>query len=208
MATLNGTDTQQNYFSLSAVVCTIGAGGPDPAQTTLPSPLVFDPPSPQSYDAILKIGDGAGGFNWSGLKVAQGYQDSVNLNNDAHDISLSGDFAVDGGSGLRVITIKGGSTGIKISGTIHTASGKIYVKLGDWSDQTYDISKGVDLTGLFSANGQPVYVILGHVSNVTLGTCKVDWIKSVELKCYFWFKWAVRKLMRIPVGTSGPKWLA
>lgn len=221
MSTLNGTDIQSNAVSISSGIVSFGAGGVNPQWIPiLPSPLIIDPaalfiplPSgysvnPATYDAILKVSDNTSNLTLTGVSVAQGYQDSLNLNNHASSNHIVGDFAMSGPAGLRVITIKGGSSNNVIAGVIHQAGTSETVKLGDWSDQSYDLSTNNDLSGLVMADGSPVTVAVGRATSTKLpANCKVLWVTSIELKLYWWVKWLARKITGIKVGQIGPSWL-
>lgn len=224
MSTLAGNDTQSNAVSISSGIASFGAGGPNPQWIpTLPSPLVINPaalfiplPSgyttnPASYDAILKVSDNTNDLTLASVSLAQGFEDSLNLNNHACGNHIQGDFAVSGPAGLRVITIKGGSSSNVIAGVIHQHGTSEDVKLGDWSDETYDSSTSNDLSGLTMADGSPVTVVVGRATGTKLpAKVKVLFWKSLLLKGYWWFKWTVRHTppWRTPVGTPGPSWLA
>lgn len=223
MSTLNGSDTQQNCVSISSGIASFGAGGPNPQWIpTLPYPLVINPAalfiplpsgystSPAAYDAMLKVSDNTSNLTLTGVSVAQGYQDSLNLNNHASSNHIAGDFAVSGPAGLRVITVKGGSSNNVIAGVIHQHGISEDLKIGDWSDQSYGLSTSNDLSGLKMADGSPVTVVIGRATGTKLpGNCKILLWSSLGLKAYFWFKWAVRQIppWRTPVGTVGPNWL-
>jgi hypothetical protein len=208
--TVTGTDTQFNYFSISGGKMAIGDGGPDPVQVAaLPSPAYFQPANPGAYDAILKISDGTAGLAISGASISQGHEDSLNLNNAASDITVAGGFSSQGNPGLRVITVKGGCKNVTISGTIHQHGTDADVVLGDWSDENAAASSVVNLSGLYMVDESRVSVIVGHCAWPKLGPqLKVDWAGTVKIKAYWWFKRAVRAVLRIPIGQSGPTWLS
>lgn len=223
--TVTGTDSQLNAFSATPGGCGVGIGGPNPISlpaNAFPADGIYDPSNPKaqlqlganpttpaSYDAILKLADGLTGQTLIGVRVAQGHEDSVNLQNGATSLTVKGDFSVSGPAGLRVVTIKGGSSHNVIAGVIHQAGTTGTIRLGDWSDQNYGVSTANDLSGLSMADGSKVSVVLGHTSGTVLGSnCKVDWVASIELKAYWLFKRLVRIVLRVPLGTSGPSWLA
>jgi hypothetical protein len=217
MATEAGTDTQDNFFSYNPTGSGIGIGGPNPISLPAgywPADGIFDPadttselyalkgdnPSdPTKYDAILKIADGVTGLNKKVKKCAQGNQDSMNLNNHCSGNVIVGTFSTSTNPGQRSITVKGGSSNNVISGTIQNHQG-VDIKLGDWSDQTYDYSTGNSFAQLNAGTA-----VEGHVKSTTLGSgTKTRWVYSTGLKGFWWLKWAVRKALKIPVNTPGP----
>jgi hypothetical protein len=143
----------------------------------------------------------------SGIQVYQGDQDSVNLQNLAHNISLQGDFALGTTSGLQAFTIKGGVYNIAINGVIHQHGSYCDVCVGEWSDQSYNDTSNV-VVNLTATDGKVVKVIARYGCGLTLqGACKRDIIGSIELTAYWWIKWLARKVTGVKVGTSGPSWL-
>lgn len=165
MATKNGTDTQENYFSvngdvaLNTIVCAIGLGGPNPQQQPgVPSPPVFTPPSPQLYDAILKLN--ASNLKLVNVVASQGFQDSLNIAL-SKNLNISGTFGQPSDApGQRTITIKGACQGIVVSGLMNTRGNSWFmgdVSIDDWIDQTYTASNGIDLSGLQSGDGKEGY---------------------------------------------------
>lgn len=223
MATLDGTDIQQNLISISSGIASFGAGGSNPQWIpTLPSPLIIDPShlfiplpsgysdSPTGYDASLKVSDNTSNLTITGAWVCQGYEDSLNLNDHASSNHLAGDWSTTGAPGLRVITVKGGSSSNVIAGVIHQHGTSEDVKVGDWSDQSYDTSSINDLSGLSMSDSSPITIVLGRAAGTILPPkAKVLFWKSLGLKAYWWAKWLSRSIpgFRIPVGTPGPSWL-
>lgn len=203
------SDIQYNYFSDSNGVTSLYEGGPHPVSAPWPGDNQFLPDNPVQYSAILKISDGTSNLTPGHLWVASGNQDSVNLNNHASGNVLSGDAALNAPAGLRVLTIKGGSNDNRVALVIHSHGTSEDVKIGDWSDQTYNYSVHNDISGISATDGKKVNVVLMHARGTKLGKSEhVLILKSIEGKAYWWFKWAVREVLGIPVGTPGPKWLS
>ena len=194
--------TDINYFSISQNTFTVDAGSEHSHQTDrLPPNNVFIPLKASVYTDILKFSNQQH-FAVENCKVSQGKEDSVDINNKCKDILLTGEFGI-GGGGSQVITVKGGSSDIYIIGTSHGNK----IEIGNWSDQTYDISQHISLN-LVSTNGKKIQVSIGRATNVTLlGDCKKNYFGSMKIKMYWWLKWFVRKLSGIKVGQSGPSWL-
>jgi hypothetical protein len=221
--TTTGTDNQDNFISCSNGVWSIGSGGKAPQSLNgCPTPPIFDaakapiplnptnPAANEDYDAILKVGDGANVTISAGAVVAQGHEDALNLNNHA-TVTLSGaDLSLGGASGIRVVTVKGGSN---LSSTapvvIHQHGTQSDVQLNAWSDQSYDPGTA-DLTNWSMADGSKIKVrSRSFGSGVKLGTNgKLDYLGCVEDFVYYWFKYVVRLCYRLKVGQSGPSWLS
>lgn len=177
---------------------------------SVPNPPVFTPDNPSQYATILKTSGNINPISFDGAVIGQGHENSIDINNRCHDIThTNATIGVNGPNGDQVITLKGGSRNIKISGIVHSRGTrqKVDVDIGNWSDQSYDNTQGVTFD-LKHVDGKPINVRIGRAVNVTLlGDCKKMVFASLLLKCYWWFKWAVRKVLKIPVGTKGPSWL-
>ncbi len=202
----------KNWLSISANIGQWYAGTPTPTPAVEPYPSTLVPLNPLDWDAILKVCDGTTGLTLVGMNIAQGRENVVDLNNGATDIGIAGYLGTPLLSGDQVITVKGGCKRIRIGGTVVSAkpkSGAIVI-VGNWSDQSYEPSTDVDLTGLAINDGSPVTVILGRVNNplraIVLGHhpdihlpagAKVLVLKSLGLWAYWWMKrayvWAIWK---------------
>lgn len=195
-----------NYFSITNDAYTIGAGGPNPQIVSeLPVDNKFTPENPEQYNDILKFSNRQG-ISLTGVQVSHGKEDCVDINNHCTNITLQGEFGVNG-NGRQCFTVKGGSEDIFISGVIHTPGNSTDVEIGNWSDQSYNLSKNVQVN-LRRADGKPVRVRIGHAENVYLGAnCQKDIIGSLLMTAYWWIKWSIRKISGIKVGEKGPSWL-
>lgn len=217
MSTQNGTDKQINFLSWNPS----GWGlfdGSDHQQNLpgQPDPLALLPDNPGQYDAILKIADNVDGStaipgSLSSLLVAQGFQDSLNVANKTHGLRIGGHLGVNG-AGQRVITFKGGThdNSFEPDTTLHSRGSQCTVKIGDWIDQTYDADHDIDLSNLRHIDGKPIDVGCNFRAwNINYGpNCKRLFWYSLGMTAYWWFKWSVRKIMGIPVGTPGPSFLS
>jgi len=220
--TTTGTDNQDNFISCSAASWSIGSGGKSPQQINGPlNPPVYDATKPpvmlnganpsanELYDAIAKFGEGANVVLFE-PQIAQGHQDSLNLNNHATVTLHGGDLATNGAQGLRVVTVKGGSSLIAAVApvTLHQHGSVADVQLNAWSDQSYSLA-AADLTEFCMADGSKVKVRTRSMENVIMGPhCQRDYVGSLLDFVYWWFKYSVRAVLRIPVGKSGPSWLS
>ena len=222
--TENGTDKQCNFFSYNPTGSGIGIGGPHPIPLPagyLPADGIYDPSNassdlaklmganstnPADYDAILKIADGVSGLVLKGIQVAQGYQDSLNINNAVSGCNISGAFSISANKGLRSITVKGGSCNNFISGTVYHQQ-NVTLKLGDWSDQNTSFSIGNDFVGL-SLQGGAITVAAGEAkSNLFPASADYEKLYSFFLDVYWSVKFDVRSVMKIKVPNSGPWFL-
>lgn len=176
-----------NYFSISNDGYTIDAGSPDARQVTeLPEGNSFTPLRRDKYSDILKFSNRQS-FSLTNVYVSQGKEDSVDINNRCSNITLQGNFAIEG-YGKQVFTIKGGSKDIFISGVIENPGNHTDVEIGNWSDQSKEKTTNVQLN-LRRMDGKPVRVIIGHASNITLGgNCKKDVWGSLLLQVYMKFR--------------------
>lgn len=203
-----GSDTQLNYLSVSHGIAGLWEGGPNATSAPLPvnGQIIL---APATCDATLKICDDTADLTLNGLYVYQGAQDCVNLNNHASDISLQGSFGLGATSGLRVFTVKGGCSSIKLAGIVYRHGTSEDIKIDDWSDQSYNHSTGIDLSGLKSSDGKTLTVVARFGAEYTLGAgCTRAFWSSLGLTAYWWFKWTARKLTGVKVGQQGPSWLA
>ena len=191
-----------NYFSINHGQYIVDCGLPTGHEVfVLPTNNEFLPPSASTYSDILKFSNQQN-YVLENAKVAQGKEDSVDINNNCSNIILSGEFGI-GGGGTQVMTIKGHSTNINIVGTSHGNR----IEIGNWSDQSYDVSENITLN-INSVNGKPIMVAVGRATNIKLlGDCKKDLMRGILISAYWWIKRMVRVILRIPIGVSGPSWL-
>ncbi len=185
-----------NYFSISNGTYQWYAGTDQakPAEYP-PAPFVLLPDSPQSWDAIAKVCDGTHGVHLNEVQIAQGRENSVDLNNGAYDISIVGDFGVDGSEGDQCVTVKGGCHDVVIHGVIHSTGRSAAVVVGAWSDQCLDRSYNLDFSHLTHSGPGPLTFILARCYNVKLpeGAKILRW-RSLGYSLYWYGKWAAVKL--------------
>lgn len=208
-----------NYLSCSNGIWGLNEGSTDPAypEQNLPAqpvPLDLTPSDPQLYAAILKICDGTTNLDLSAgtlartqgsLQIAQGHENSLDINNRVSGLTIFAEFGWGGGDGDQVITVKGGSHDNKIMGVIYsTGTNADYVQ-DAWSDQCSDLVSDMDLSGLTRADNQPVSIILGRfgskVYHYPLSYHVLFW-KSLGYKLYYVGKQAAVKLGLIKVVTT------
>jgi hypothetical protein len=161
---LRTAEKDLNYLSLNRDSIVWYAGTPDEHQGDLPYPLNLLPDNPKAWDAILKF-SGRHNTSLCLLKIAQGKENAVDLNNECRGIALEGSFGVTGNEGEQVFTIKGGTEDVLVKGTIHSRGVKADIVVGAWSDQSTKTSHHLDLSLLRHASGRPLTVILGRVNS-------------------------------------------
>jgi hypothetical protein len=170
-----------NYFSITNDGYVIGAGGPNPIHVEhLPVDGEFLPNDPLQYSDVLKFSKRSY-MSLSDIKVAQGKEDAVDINNKCKYLALHGEFGI-GGGGKQVITIKGGSEHITFTGVSHGNN----IEIGNWSDQSTNFTSNVTLN-LKSANGKPIKVSIGRAKDIKLaGDCKKNLLGSVLVTAWWW----------------------
>ncbi len=185
-----------NYFSISNGTYQWYAGTDQakPAEYA-PAPFVLLPDSPQSWDAIAKVCDGTHGVHLNEVRIAQGRENSVDLNVSVRDMSIVGDFGAGGGVGDQVLTVKGGCSRIVLHGVCHSSGRNADVVIGAWSDQCFDPSTDLDFRYLSHADGRPLTFILSRCSRVKLpeGAKVLRW-RSIGYSLYWWAKWLAVKV--------------
>jgi hypothetical protein len=204
----SSTRKDVNYFSIGEFYVYY-AGTDNPVYVdSIPNPPVFTPEKPEEFSDIFKVSQNKAPVLVENAVISQGHEDAIDINNRCNDVTLLNATIGVTGKGDQAITIKGGSRKIRISGVLHSRSkSKVDVDIGNWSDQSYNLSEDIELN-LTHIDGKPVNVRIGRAKNIKLsGSCKKMVIASILLKAYWWLKWAVRKVLKIPVGQKGPSWL-
>jgi hypothetical protein len=204
----SSTRKDVNYFSIGEFYVYY-AGTDNPVYVDgIPNPPVFTPEKPEEFSDIFKVSQNRAPVLVENAVISQGHEDAIDINNRCNDVTLLNATIGVTGKGDQAITIKGGSRKIRISGVLHSRSkSKVDVDIGNWSDQSYNLSEDIELN-LTHIDGKPVNVRIGRAKNIKLsGSCKKMVIASILLKAYWWLKWAVRKVLKIPVGQKGPSWL-
>lgn len=200
MTAIRTSKQDRNWLSLNSDSVVWFAGTPEEKQGDIPYPITLLPEAPQVWDAVLKLSNRTN-TSLMGVKVAQGQENSVDMNNRTSGIVLEGRFGVGGGEGDNVFTIKGGSYDITVKGTIESTGRVAELTIGNWSDQSTEPSHHLDLSLLRCAGDEPVTVVFGRVTNplrtilfnkspdISLPrNSKVKIWKSLGLLSYWWLK--------------------
>lgn len=182
-----------NYFSISNNICSYDSGDPMSCRPAFgpPEPPYYRPITPQHYASMIKVCDGSYGWNLTGVQAAQGSENVIDCNNEAHDNTFSGDFGVGGDTGDQVITVKGGCHDLKFKGKVWSRGRNYDIFIGSWSDQSLAKSYNIDLYGLSHVDGKPLRVVFGRVDrgSITLPAgSKVLHGWSVGAWLYWWAK--------------------
>ena len=206
---MNSTKIDVNYFSITDSSYAYFCGGPSPVEVkSIPYPLELMPADYEKYSDILKISGRNGNLLLVGAKIYQAKEYAIDINH-SNGIYIT-DVIIGNGlpSKSQLITIKGGSRDIHITGKFKSKTTKnFYIDIGNWSDQSYDYSENITLE-LYSPDGKPIGVRIGRGKNVTLlGNCVETKLESLKVKAYWYLKYFVRKLLKIKVNERGPSWL-
>jgi hypothetical protein len=154
------------------------------------------PVCPEDWDSAAKISNNKWPILVKHIVMAQCRENVIDINNKAKNIIFHGVFGREGEVGDQVVTIKGGSGRITLSGVIKSKGRNADLVIGNWSDQSTDKSYDIDLYGLYRLDDQPVSVILARVDRGSVKlpiNCKILWCKSLAYTAYWWLKLAAVK---------------
>lgn len=191
----------RNFLSCAQGSWTLFAGTPDVEPCDpLPDGGIVDTARPQEWDSLLKVTRTVG-LKLERLEVAQGRENALDINAESMRIDLDGDWgwsdtAGTGMEGDQVITVKGGSSHITISGGVFSRGRNATVVVGMWSDQSTTPCTDLDFSGLRAVcEDEPLTFILVRAKRVKLplGAKVLRW-KSTLFTAYFYAKWAAVKL--------------
>lgn len=191
----------RNYLSCAQGSWTLFAGTPDAESCDpLPDGGIVDTARPQEWDSLLKVTRTVG-LKLERLEVAQGRENALDINNLSRDVNLDGDWGWSdtsgtGTTGDQVITVKGGSSHITISGGVFSRGKHAHVVVGMYSDQSNEPCTDLDFSGLRPVReDEPLTFILVRAKRVKLppGAKVLRW-KSFTFSCYWYAKFAAVKL--------------
>jgi hypothetical protein len=203
----SSTKVDVNYLSVSNNVWESNAGSSNPTPANNPGDnAVLTPDHPVQYASILKICDFSI-VSLSGLVVNQGAECSVDINNHATTM-LHGSFGESqNGLGNQIFSVKGASHAI-LRGVVKGSGNRMGadILVDNWSDQAYGGSI-VDVTKLCHETAGHVRVVKRYGASIIVGNHTLLKFQSLKLTAYWWVKWLVRKILKIPVDQKGPSWL-
>lgn len=147
------------------------------------------PDNPKQYADILKFSC-ADNCLVDGCRVAGGTEDSVDINNLSHSITVS-NTALNCGD-AQAVTIKGGSRDIHLSNVVIYGRGKYAeIELDNWSDQSRTYTTGIVLESVTHADGGPVRVVAARNRPTIIGgNCRIRPVWSLLVRLYCVFKGA------------------
>ncbi len=181
----------KNYLSWSGDTLQwfLGTDYPEPCPRV---PKEVFPLDPMEWDSALKVSINPDVHVYVERIVAAQCRENVLDINHSHGVTFRRAlFGRRGEVGEQVITIKGGSSDIVLSGTIGSKGINAMVVLGQWSDQSTALSRDIDLSELRSLDGSPITVIMARVDRKTVklppGARVLFW-KSLVYTVYWWLK--------------------
>lgn len=187
----------KNYLSWSGDTLQwyLGTDHPEPCPR-VPDEVI--PPNPAEWDSALKVSlDPDIHIYVSGIIAAQCRENVLDINH-SHGVTFKAlTFGRPGEVGEQVITIKGGSSDIVLSGTIRSKGTNGTIVIGQWSDQSTEPSRDIDLSGLKTGDGSLITIVLARADRKSIrlpSGAKVLWGKSLGFKAYWWVKFAAVKL--------------
>lgn len=191
--TVRTSRADRNYLSWSGDTLQwyLGTDHPEPCERV---PEEVYPAVLSDWESALKVSGNACPIYVNSIRAAQCNENVLDINH-SHEVSITGEFGRLNEVGDQVITIKGGSSSITLAGMIGSRGRSASVVIGQWSDQSFEPSRYIDLTGLRSANG-PLTVILSRCDRKTIKLppeAKVLEFKSIAFKLYWWAKWLAVK---------------
>ncbi len=193
-------------LSGSGLGWTRDAGGPNSTPVDGPPPgNVFKPENPETYATALKVSDNV--CDLKNVQISQCAENAVDVNNRA-TAYLHGEFGTTNCPfGDQIFSVKGRSFA-KISGILRGQGHRLKadIILDNWSDQSFDGST-IDIKRLYHETNRKIRVVKRLDTGEVIGEHELLFWQSLGLTIYWWTKWCVRKILRIPVGKKGPSWL-
>lgn len=196
----------QNYLSLNSnsIVWFAGTDQEKEDPGPLSQPLELLPRNPKRWDSILKC-SGRKAQILSNVEVYQGKENALDINNACEHLDLDGKWGLVGDEGQQVITVKGGSHDITVSGPVFSNGTECDIELGTWSDQSTAPLYNIDLSNLYHAQGRKLtvkiarvkgflFILFGFNSSIKLPRdSKVLFWASLAEFCYWWIKFGLVK---------------
>lgn len=156
------------------------------------------PNVPSDWDSALKVSGNTYAIHIDRIRAAQCRENVIDINH-SHHVTIGGVFGRPGEVGEQVITIKGGSSDIILSGAIQSKGTNGTIVIGQWSDQSNDLARDIDLTGLYPVEGEVITVIFARADRKSVRLpkgAKVLWFKSLLFTAYWWAKWVYVKILK------------
>ena len=172
-----------NYFSIA------DRDGVEVLSCTLPG--VNE--NPLNYSDILKLSK-ATNIVVKDCHIIGGKEDCIDMNRYCENILVEDTTVTSNGN--YCFTIKGGTKNVTLRNVVIEKHGKWYdIDLGNWSDQSNELTTNVVLDNVTSADGKPVKVrvLWADVPTVIGGNVKVTVIPKGLYSIYRWLR--ARKLV-------------
>lgn len=119
--------------------------------------------NPPHWSDTIKITSKCHLMSLRATTIYGGQEDCIDFNNQVGGIGVKAEYIP---QGKYVFTVKGGATGIELSGRIIGSGSEVDVDLGNWSDQCQWRTTGVVLD-LSKPDGSPVTVRVLHADKPT-----------------------------------------
>ena len=149
--------------------------------------------NPLDYSDILKLSK-ATNIVVKGCTIHGGKEDCIDMNRYCENILVEDTKVISNGN--YCFTIKGGTKNVTLRNVVIEKHGKWYdIDLGNWSDQSNELTTGIVLDNVTSADGKPVSVRVLWAEEPTVigGNVKVITIPKSLYSIYRWLR--ARKLV-------------
>lgn len=150
--------------------------------------------NPLDYSDIVKLSN-ASNITLKDCTIHGGKEDCIDMNRNCNSVIIENTFLESNGN--YCITIKGGTKNVTIKNVTITNHGKeTDIDLGNWSDQSSELTTNITLDNVVSEDGFPVKVRVLWADKPTVigGNVKVTVIPKCLVKVYRF----LRKLKLVP----------
>jgi len=140
--------------------------------------------SPIEYSDIIKLSN-ATNITIKGCTVHGGKEDCIDMNRNCSNIVIEDTFLESNGN--YCVTIKGGTKNVILKNITITNHGKeADIDLGNWSDQSEELTTDITLQNIVSEDGEPVKVRVLWADKPTVlgGNIKVVVIPRCLVRIY------------------------
>lgn len=144
--------------------------------------------NPLDYSDILKLSK-ATNVVIRGCYIVGGKEDCIDMNRYCENILVENTTVHS--SGLYCFTIKGGTKNVTLRNVVINKHGKeMDIDLGNWSDQSKDLTTNITLENVTSSDGKPVRVRVLWAKKPTVigGNVKVTVIPKCLYSIYRWLR--------------------
>lgn len=145
-------------------------------------------PPDHTYADALKLSN-VSNAEIKGCHIYGGKEDCIDINRGCQLISISKCDLIP--AGKYAVTIKGGSRVVCLSDVIiHDHGAETDIDIGNWSDQSAELTTGVYLNNVTMVDGSPVRcrVLWGEAPTVAGGNVKVTVVPRVLVWAWRWLR--------------------